>query len=80
MTYIVIELQTTATGEVAHILNVFTDRNNAEMKYHQILAAAAVSAIPTHAAVMLTSDGREVKHEAYTHVQPEPEPDEGNEE
>ena len=50
MTYINIEMQTTA-GTTA------------------ILAAAAVSAVEEHTAVMLTSDGRIVRSECYRHTQ-----------
>lgn len=75
MSYIVIEIQTNENGEIGQLVSIFPDRNNAEMKYHQILAAAAISEIPSHAAVMLTNDGRMVKHEVYYHSQPEPEPE-----
>lgn len=71
--YIVIEIQTTDT--VATIVNSYSDRNTAEQKYHQILAAAAVSTVPKHGAVMLTDEGVRLKGECYIHEQ-EPEPGE----
>lgn len=69
MDYIVIEIQTQTTGQVATLVNAFSDKNTAEQKYHQILSAAAVSNVAIHSASMLTSDGRQVKYESYTHIQ-----------
>ncbi len=65
--YIVIELQTYADGSVGSFINTFDDRNTAEQKYHTILAAAAVSQIPTHAAVMLTKEGMLLMNQYYIH-------------
>ena len=72
MNYIVIELQTTG-GTTALITNTYTDRNQAESKFHEILQYAAVSQVEDHAAVMLTEDGRLVRQESYKHAAPEPE-------
>ena len=67
--YIVIEIQ---TGEqVATLVNAYADRNAAENKYHTILAAAAVSEVPKHGAVMLTDEGVRLKSECYIHEQEE---------
>ena len=65
--YIVIELQTVNETTVANIVNAYTDQKVAEQKYHTILAAAAVSSLPCHAAVMLDEKGRMIKSEYYTH-------------
>ena len=65
--YIVIELQTINDSQVANIVNAYTDQKVAEQKYHTILAAAAVSSLPCHAAVMLDEKGRMIKSEYYTH-------------
>ena len=79
MTYIVIEMQT-SNGVTAIVPPVtFTDRNEAEGRFHSILSVAATSAVEEHAVVMITSDGRVVRNEVYRHpvtpVQPEvPEP------
>lgn len=75
MTYIVIEIQTNSDGTVGTILNTYSDRNTAEQQYHLILASAAVSQLPAHAAVMLTNDGRMITSQAYRHEEPEPEPE-----
>ena len=47
--FIVMEIQT--SEQVATIVNAYDDRNQAENKYHAILSAAAVSAVPKHGAV-----------------------------
>lgn len=65
--FIVIELQTINDSKVANIVNAYTDQKVAEQKYHTILAAAAVSSLPCHAAVMLDEKGRMIKSEFYTH-------------
>ena len=65
--FIVIELQTINDSQVANIVNAYTEQKVAEQKYHTILAAAAVSSLPCHAAVMLDEKGRMIKSEFYTH-------------
>ena len=80
MTYIVMEMQT-SNGATAIVPPVsFTDRNQAESRFHSILASAAISAIEEHAVVMITDDGRVVRNEVYRHpvepVTPEEEPEE----
>lgn len=51
--YIVIEIQIDANGTAAVIPTAFEDINVARQKYHTILAAAAVSALPVHCAAIL---------------------------
>lgn len=65
--YIVIELQTNADGTVGNLVYQYNNRDDAESKFHSILAAAAISALPVHAAVMLTNAGTMVKSEFYRH-------------
>lgn len=67
MKYIVIELQTNSDGTVGNLVYAYDDRLQAEQKYHLILASAAVSALPSHAATILTSDGRQVANQCYRH-------------
>lgn len=69
MTYIVIELQTNTDGTVGNLVYSYTDRNEAEQKYHLILSSAAVSQLPAHAAVLLTGDGRMLASQCYRHVE-----------
>ena len=67
MKYIVIELQTNQDGTVGNLVYSYDDRLQAERQYHLILASAAVSELPTHAATILTSDGRLVANQCYRH-------------
>lgn len=68
MKYLVIELQTNRDESVAQLVTVHDTRDEAESKYHTVLSYAAVSALPIHAAVMITSDGATIKHETYYHT------------
>ena len=72
MTYIVTELQTNREGVTANIVTAYTDRYQAEQKYHSILAAAAVSDVYIHAAVIMDQFGGMVKSEYYQHETVEP--------
>lgn len=63
--FIVCELQTTETTAVLNF--VFTDRLQAEQKFHEVLAYAAVSTLPVHSAVMMTEEGVLIKRESYHH-------------
>ena len=67
MTFIVLEIQTAQDGTTGTLVNAYTNQNEAESRYHQVLAAAAISALPTHAAVLLTDHGQTLKHDAYDH-------------
>ena len=64
--YIVIELQTTG-GVTANIVTAYADFAVALQKYYTILAAAAVSSVEIHAAVMLNAKGELLRHESFTH-------------
>ena len=67
MKYIVIELQTNEDGSVGNIVSTYDTMEQAESKYHTILAAAAVSQVPDHAATLLTSEGYTLDSKCYTH-------------
>ena len=67
MKYIVIELQTNKDGSVGNIVSVYDTQEQAESKYHAILASAAVSQVPVHAASLLTSEGYTLDSKCYTH-------------
>lgn len=51
--YVVIEIQTSAEGRTATLVSVYDDIGEAYHKYHTILAAAAISALPVHGAAIL---------------------------
>ena len=60
--FIVLEIQNTAV-----LVNAYNTRNEAENKYHTILAYAAISSVEKHSAVMLTNDGEFIKSECFEH-------------
>jgi len=64
--YIVIELQTNG-GVTANIVTAYADFSVALQAYYTILAAAAVSSVEIHAAVMVNSKGELLRHESFTH-------------
>ena len=57
MKYLVIEIQTAQDGTVSNLVSAYDTRNEAESAYHTVLAAAAVSELPCHAAVLMTNEG-----------------------
>lgn len=65
--YIVIELQKNAEGVVSNLVTSHNTLAEAESKYHFILAAAAVSEIPVHSAIIVSEEGFPVKHQCYKH-------------
>lgn len=69
--YIVIELQTNAEGPVGNFVWSYADKNEAFSKYHTVLAAAAVSALPVHSCVILRNDGLQIAAQSYEHGAPE---------
>ena len=90
--FYIIEIQQYVTGDFGHIVHFAFDENptkarlKAEAKYHEVLAAAAVSELQSHSATLLTSDGRAIMNQCYKHVieptpepEPEPEPEEETE-
>ena len=65
--YIVLEIQGASV-----IASTYEDGADAENKYHTILAYAAKSQVPVHAAAMLNENGALIKHEYYVHATEEP--------
>ena len=72
--FYIIELQQYTTGEWGHIVHFAYDedpekaRLKAESKYHEVLAAAAISELPSHSATLLGSDGRAIMNQRYLHI------------
>lgn len=64
-TYIVIELQTMSDGKVANIVTQHKTRAEAESKFFTVLAAAALSDLPCHAAALMTSTGTLIESRYY---------------
>lgn len=74
MKYLVVELQTFENGSMSTPTYSYDDRLSAEAKYYSILSAATKSALPVHACVLMTNDGRPLMNQCYTHkVEPEQE-------
>lgn len=79
--YYVMEIQKYANGEYGHLVHFVHDKNadkarmKAEAKYHEVLAAAAVSEVPSHSASLIAVDGTCLMHKCYTHAMLEPEPE-----
>lgn len=65
--YIVIELQTN-NGKTANIVNTYADLNTAYQKFHTILAAAAVSSVEVHTAVILNEVGNTIASGHFAHA------------
>jgi len=84
--YYIMEIQQYANGEYGHIVHFAYDadaskaRLKAESKYHEVLAAAAISELQSHAATLLTADGRVIMNQCYKHALPTPEPEPEQEE
>lgn len=67
MAFIVIELQKDANDHVANIVTAHESQAAAESQYHSVLAAAAISALPCHSAVLVSEEGFPIAHECYKH-------------
>ena len=67
MKYIVIELQKNAEGVVSNIVTSHETLPEAESHYYSILAAAAISTVPVHSAIIVSEEGFPVKHQCYKH-------------
>lgn len=65
--YIVIELQRNDQGVVSNIVTAFDTLAEAESKYHSILAAAAISKMPVHSAIIVSEEAFPVKYQCYKH-------------
>lgn len=65
MQYLVVEIQRNET--ISSLTYAYEERNEAISKYHSILAAASVSSVPVHSAVILTEEGNAIKSESYNH-------------
>ena len=55
--FIVLEIQRTGEGPTAVLTSIYDDDSVALNKYYTILAAAAVSEVSRHGAIMMTVDG-----------------------
>lgn len=67
MKFLVTEIQTFEGGGVSTPSYAYDTQTAAEAKFHAILAAAAVSTLPVHAAILFTDEGFPLRHECYKH-------------
>lgn len=65
--YVVIEIQTLSDGQISCLATPYDSQMQAESSYHSVLAAAALSNLPRHAAVLMTSDGSVQASQYYEH-------------
>ena len=75
--YYVLEIQKTDSEHVAYLVHAAATGLEGESKYHQVLAAAAISSVPVHSAILLDDEGHPVKRDGYRHGSepgPGPEP------
>ena len=71
MKYLIIEIQTFKDGNVVTLVTQKDDLNEAMSTYYSILAAAAISSLPVHAATLLINDGRQLKFDEFEHKESE---------
>ena len=67
MNYTVIEQQTNTEGQTAVLTQTRDNELAAESVYHTVLAAAAISSVPVHAASLLNEQGVCIKRECFIH-------------
>lgn len=75
MKFIVIEIQTNSDGTVGTLVSSHDTRAAAESTFHTVLASAAISALPSHAAVLMDNQGSIIDSRCYEH-EPAPESNE----
>lgn len=65
--YIVMELQKTQSDTISNLVWAYQSKNEAESKYHSVLASAAISNVPLHAATLLSEQGYSIMNQCYIH-------------
>lgn len=71
--YYVIEIQKYANGEYGDLKHYVYDedqdkaRLKGESKYYEVLAAAAISELPEHSAILMSSTCEPIYHKCYSH-------------
>ena len=71
MKYLILEIQTNADGTVATLITQKDDLNEAWSVYYTILASAALSTLPHHAAVLMTNEGITLGFLDFAHTEEE---------
>ena len=71
--FYIIEVQQYQDGSYGDIKHFAYDENpdkarlKAESKYYEVLAAAAVSELPMHSAILFSAEGFPIMHQCYRH-------------
>lgn len=71
--FYIMEIQQYADGTYGDIKHFAYDedadkaRLKAESKFYEVLAAAAISELPMHSAIMFSAEGFPVMHQCYKH-------------
>lgn len=66
--YAVIEMQKQADGSLATITTDHNSLPEAQNKYFTVLAAAAISTVPIHTAMLVGEDGFQIARDSFVHV------------
>lgn len=75
--FYVMEIQKSDDTHFAYLIHEASDEDfataqmKAESKYHQVLAAAAISNLPAHSATLISSQGDCLMSKCYFHAQEE---------
>jgi len=64
--FAVIEIQKNG-ATATPITTLHTNKDEAHSKYHQVLAAAAISQVPEHSAILVSEEGNYMFHEKFIH-------------
>lgn len=65
--YFICEIQTSNEGSATLPLLSAATIQEAESKYHQILAYAAISTLPKHSAIIFDDEGLPIQSQCYKH-------------
>lgn len=65
--YIVMELQKNGDAALTHLVTGHESLPEAESKFYSVLAAAAVSDVSVHSAIIISEEGFPVRHQCYRH-------------
>lgn len=64
--FAVIEIQKNGSSAIP-LTSLYDNKDDAYSKYHQILAAAAVSTVQEHSAILISEEGNYMFHEKFVH-------------
>lgn len=68
MHYYVVEIQKFDDGSFHYLVHESATRNDAESQYYTVQAAAAISKLPLHSAILFAADGTPLMYHQYDHT------------